>query len=84
MPTIRITEKQDAYITVDVEVTEEQLAELRAMTPEQVDAWNTRAQAEGVDLDWVTSDFGEEFETVSVDVYTGDPGNPGETLWERS
>jgi hypothetical protein len=87
MPIIRITEKQDAYITAEVEVTNEVLHALRKARDngdtQAINAWNTQVQSEGDDLDWTANGCGEVFETVLIDVEDDATGLVYETIWER-
>ena len=80
MPTIRITEAQDAYIHMEFEVSESTLRRLRKMSAEQLQEWavmrELREEEKG--NDWFSGNCGEVFELVFIDVQ-----GTSEALYER-
>ena len=75
------------YSQEEVEVTDEQLAELRRLRDIgdllSIDAWNTEMQGEKP-LDWLPAGDGEVFRAVRIEVDDGNSAWMGEKLWERS
>lgn len=76
---VRIAEKTEAYIFADVDVTDEELAELRAMSREELEQWNAKVQSER-DLTWFDAGNGDDYETIMIRV--GDDYH--EVLWEEA
>jgi len=80
MPTIRITEAQDAYVYLEFEVSASTVRRLRNMTEEEIKGWAAKRgrREEQKGNDWFAGDCGEEFELVFIDV-----PDTGEALYER-
>jgi hypothetical protein len=82
MPTLKITESTDNFISTRIEISDEELVNLCSLSPEETCEWVSRYEREH-EVEWVQEPCGNESELAFVDRIDPITGLPEDAIYER-